>query len=92
MTPEELIAIGCEKIHWNPEHHGGFFEYYLPIHGDGRSLESTRLSVTFNGFEQPEYDYLAWIVSPGHRLGLMHVRTIEQFEQMYELLIGERHR
>ena len=88
MTPEELIAIGCEKIHWNPGFQGGFFEYYLPIHGDGRSLKSTRLSVTFNGFEKPDHDYLAWIVSPGHRLGLMHVRTIEQFQQMYELLAG----
>lgn len=89
MTPEELTAIGCQTIHWNPELHGGFFEYYLPVHGDGRSWESTRLSVTFKGFfEEPEHDYMAWIVSPNHRLRLMHVKTIEQFQQMYELLTG----
>lgn len=91
MTPEALEAIGCAKIHWNPElSSGGFFEYYLPVYGDGRSWEITRLSVTFGGFEGPEHDYLAWIVSPNHRLGLMHVRTIEQFQQMYELLTGKR--
>ena len=89
MTPKELEAIGCKKIHWNPEYNGGFFEYYLPVHGDGRSYDATRLSVTFGGFAGPEHDWLAWIVSPGYRYGLLHVRTIEQFCQMYELLTGQ---
>lgn len=92
LQPEQLESIcqKIQKIHWNPERNGGFFEYYVPIHGDGLDWRATRLSVTFNGFEKPEYDFMAWIVCPTVRFGLFGVRTVEQFFQMYELLTGKK--
>jgi len=89
ITPEQLEAIGCKTIHWNPKFNGGFFEYYVPIHGDGLGWEASRLSVTFNGFEKPKYDFMVWLVIPHGRLGMFGVRTVEQFKQAYELLTGK---
>jgi len=90
LTPEQLEAIGCKKIHWNPKINGGFFEYYVPTSGDGVGWNDSRLiSVTFNGMEKPDHDFMVWLVSPRMRIGLRGVRTIEQFVLMYELLTGD---
>lgn len=89
MTPEQLETIGCKTIHWNPKFNGGFFEYYVPTSGNGLEPRDSRLSVTFNGMEKPTHDFMAWLVSPGARIGLRGVRTVEQFCMMYELLTGD---
>ena len=88
MTPEELIVIGCEDIHWNENWNGGFHEYFLPLEGNGRGLRDSRLSVSF-GDLLPRYKFMAWIVLPQARYGLKHVKTINQFEKMYHLLSGK---
>lgn len=88
MTPDELKAIHCKVIHWNPAYNGGYFEYYLPLSGDGRGFRDSRLSVSFGDI--PDHEFMAWLVLPNVRYGLKHVKTIEQFKQMYTLLSGKK--
>lgn len=88
MTPEELLAIGCRVINWNPAYNGGSHEYYLPIEGEGLGRGDVMLSVTFRGIEYPRYLYMAWLVMPHYRFALKNITTIEQFEQLYHLLKG----
>jgi len=89
MTPEQLEALGCEKIHWNPNYNGGFWEYYWAIEGDGLSRSSSRLSITFGMFGEKSGPVVVWLVLPSSRFALRHVQTVEQLEQMYSLLTGE---
>lgn len=87
MTPEQLLSIGCQTIHWNPAYDGGYFEYYLPVTGDGLEHDDQRLSVTYG--DSIKRDFMAWFVVPGRRIALPYILTIEQFLTMYKLLTGK---
>lgn len=86
MTTSELEAIGCKKIHWNPNWNGGYFEYYLTIEGKDGDWHSSRLSVSFG--DEPDRPFMAWLKVPGTGIALKHVVTIRQFAEMYALITG----
>jgi hypothetical protein len=87
MNPTELEDIGCKKIHWNPAYNGGYYEYYLPLSGDGLGVRDHRLSVEINGMNGP--GVMAWLKLPGYAYPLKNVKTIQAFCQMYAMLSGK---
>jgi hypothetical protein len=88
MTPDELKAIGCDVIHWNPKYNGGFFEYYLPVKGDGRGFYDVRLSVRFG--EHPDHPVRVYLIGPNSMFALDYIFTIEDFATMYRFVTGKR--
>jgi hypothetical protein len=87
MNPADLEAIGCQKIHWNPAYNGGFYEYYLPLSGNGRGVYDARLSVEYDGIGGPGMIVLLRI--PGATYPVRGVTTIAQFQMLYALLGGK---
>lgn len=86
ITQDELLAIGCEKIHWNPAYNGGYFEYYLPLSGKGLGVRDSRLSVEFDGIHGP--GMMTWIRVPGCAYPAKGVETITELRVLYFLLSG----
>ena len=84
MTEHELEQLGCKRINWNG---GAFWEYYLPITGDGRGVRDSRLSVRFN--ERCDHTRRAYLIVPNTMVYLEHVNTIEKFKTMYGLITGK---
>ena len=87
ITRESLEGIGCQKIHWNPGCNGGFFEYYLPINGNGLGIYDKRLSVVFDELPQEyaEHDFMVWLVAPNSKIALPGVCTIEELQTLYQM-------
>jgi hypothetical protein len=87
MTPDELIAINAEHIHWNPNYNGGFHEYYLPITGDGRGPRDGRLAVRFG--EHPDHPVRVWLIAGSGMIPLAGVRDTNDFLTMYRFVTGK---
>ena len=88
LSPEACEGIGCNIIHWNPKYNGGFFEYYLPVKGDGRGPYDVRLSVRFG--EHPDHPVRVYLIGPSSMFVLDYIVTIEDFVTMYRFVTGKR--
>jgi hypothetical protein len=89
MTPKQLEAIGCKKIHWNANCNGGYFEYYIPVWGDGLGYRDARLSVVFKDDRYPDVPFMVWLVIPQSRVPMKGVKTIAQFKKVHEFWMGK---
>lgn len=87
MTPEELLAIGCETEQFE-DYPNDITEYYLAIGTDSRrpfNIAEERISADMhNGTLKT-----VWLVLRQSSLELPHITTIEQFGQIYTLLTGK---
>ena len=88
LSPDACADIGCNIIHWNPKYNGGFFEYYLPVKGDGRGPYDVRLSVRFG--EHPDHPFRVYLIGPSSMFVLDYIVTIEDFVTMYRFVTGKR--
>lgn len=86
MTPEELIAAGARRIHWNPNWYGGFHEYHFPIWGSGLDYRDSRLGVRFGEF--PEHPVRVWLFILHSHVWLKGITNLEDLLTMYRFVAG----
>jgi len=91
ITPEDMGELpGIQKVHFNPNYNGGFFEYGLQVN----RCDQAELLLIVRFDKDPRYgrDFMVYLLAG--RLGqsmvaLWNIVTIEQFKALYALLIGE---
>jgi hypothetical protein len=90
LIPKHLEWLKVKKIHWNAKINGGWFEYYLPLKGNGRGDYDSRLGIHFPCDYYPERPFMVWHVTPSHRTSLKGVLNIANLITTWEMISGRR--
>lgn len=86
MNEIELMAIGAQHIHWNPDYNGGFHEYYLSIEDEGMGPYASRLGVRLG--EHPDMKVKVYLIVPRSAILMLGVQTVADLLQLYRLVTG----
>jgi len=80
ITPQNLEQYGFRLIEWN---RGVILEYWKSFRDDNQDF---RIGVRFGEFK--DVPYIVWLVFPDSMYALKHFNSIEQVEQLLDLLSG----
>lgn len=83
ITETEISVLADNMIHWNPNHNGGYREYYFFV----PHLRNTSISVVFNA-PYAVHGCMVGIQTTESSIAMRFVRTMDQLAQLYELFTG----
>lgn len=81
MTPEQLRKAGYQELD------GMIMEFWKPLNSDRAFREAQlkrRLSVMFGNWSG--LPFTVWLIIPNGQIRCKNVQTIEQLEQLYQLM------
>ncbi len=90
ITEEWCQTVGLNKMTWNPKMNGGTPEYWVTTWQGKRDAYrewDSRLAIRFRW--EPGEDFRVMLTAPNTGVWLHGVTTVEQFQQVYELITGK---
>ena len=85
ITEDALKEAGWNVIHWNPNWHGGFFEYWVQVSERNESM----LSVRFDADPRYERPFMAYLKAGEFMqvsIALWNVTTMRDLLMLYQIM------